>query len=65
VGVAWFVIWGWSWVAWAVGLAWAAWAGYELEKSFSKFHTFLILTSTSNLGLGLGWLVYRLFKPVS
>jgi serine/threonine-protein kinase len=64
VGVAWFVIWGWSLLLWALGLAWAAWAGHELEKSFSKFHTFLILTSTSNIGLGLGWIVYRLFKPV-
>ena len=56
----------WAW-AWGAVVAWAGpgvWAGGELEKSFSKFHTFLILTSTSNLGLGLGWIVYRLFKPV-
>ncbi|MFN6486315.1 MULTISPECIES: serine/threonine-protein kinase [unclassified Nostoc] len=31
--------------------------GYELRKSFSKFHTFLILVSTCIFGLGLGfWL---------
>ena len=41
-----------------------SWAGAELETSFSKFDTFLILTGTSNIGLGLGWIVYRLFKPI-
>ncbi|MBS9393474.1 MAG: hypothetical protein HEQ31_10080 [Dolichospermum sp. OL03] len=35
-----------------------------LGNSFSKFHTFLIVAGTSNIGLGLGWIVYRLFKPV-
>jgi serine/threonine protein kinase len=43
--------------------AWA-WAWPKLEESFNKFHAFLILTGTSNIGLGLGWIVYRLFKPV-
>ena len=50
-------------VAVALGVAIGV-AAYKLEKSFSKFHTFLILTGTSNVGLGLGWMVYRLFKPV-
>jgi serine/threonine protein kinase len=48
--------------AWAVA-ALAIWAGDKLEKSFNKFHTFLILAGTSNVGLGLGWIVYRLLKP--
>ncbi len=30
-------------------------------QSFSRFHTFLIVTGTSWLGLGLGWLVYQIF----
>ncbi|MHC0063795.1 serine/threonine protein kinase [Nostoc sp. UIC 10890] len=37
-------------------------AGEKLRKSFSKFHTFLILASTSSLGLGLGWLGHRIFN---
>lgn len=37
-----------------------SWVGYELQKSFNKFHTFLILAGTSNVGLGLGWIVYQL-----
>lgn len=41
-----------------------AWACPKLEESFNKFHAFLIVTGTSNIGLGLGWIVYRLFKPV-
>ena len=54
-------------VAWAGAGAWAwamdgAWP--KLEESFNKFHTFLIVTGTSNVGLGLGWIVYRLFNPV-
>lgn len=64
-GVARFVA---RFVAVAVTLA-AAWAvasaGDELQKSFSKFHTFLILASTSSLGLGLGWLGHRIFNPSS
>ncbi|ALB43264.1 serine/threonine protein kinase [Anabaena sp. WA102] len=32
----------------------------KLRKSFSKFHAFLILAGTSNIGLGLGWIVYKL-----
>ncbi|MBE9126443.1 MULTISPECIES: serine/threonine protein kinase [unclassified Coleofasciculus] len=36
-------------------------AGIELEESFSKFHTFLILLGTSWLGLGLGWLLGSIF----
>ncbi|MEH1866468.1 MAG: serine/threonine-protein kinase [Nostoc sp.] len=39
--------------------------GVELQKSFSKVHTFLILASTSNLGLGLGWLGYKIFNKGS
>ena len=42
----------------------ALWAEEELRKSFSKFHTFLILAGTSNVALGLGWIVHRLFKLV-
>ena len=42
-------------LALAVALAWA------LEESFSSVHTFLILTGTSNLGLGLGWIVHKFF----
>lgn len=38
--------------------------GDKLEKSFSKFHAFLILAGTCNVGLGLGWIVYQLLKPV-
>ena len=38
--------------------------GDKLEKSFSKFHAFLILAGTCNVGLGLGWIVHRLFKLV-
>lgn len=33
----------------------------KLKKSFSKFHTFLILLGTSWLGLGLGWLLASIF----
>jgi hypothetical protein len=35
-------------------------AGDKLLESFSKFHTFLILASTSSLGLG--WLGHRIFN---
>ena len=38
------------------------WAGEELKKFFSKFHTFLILLGTSWLGLGLGWLLGSIFS---
>jgi len=43
----------------------ATWAGEKLQKSFSKVHTFLILASTSSLGLGLGWLGHRIFNTGS
>lgn len=33
-------------------------AGANLKQSFTKFHTFLILSVTSGLGLGLGWVLY-------
>jgi len=65
-----FLLWAWAVavagvVDWAVAWALAGSVAWdELGKSFSKFHTFLILTGTSNVGLGLGWIVYRLFKPV-
>ncbi|WP_244919372.1 hypothetical protein [Nostoc commune] len=74
VAVAWAVAGAWAsavavagaWaVAWAVAVAgaWAmAVAGDKLLESFSKFHTFLILASTSSLGLGLGWLGHRIFN---
>ncbi|MCC5598413.1 serine/threonine protein kinase [Nostoc favosum] len=73
--VAWAVTWIWAcaWVgawagAWVLAgaVAWAiAIAGNELRKSFSKVHTFLILASTSSLGLGLGWLGHRIFNTGS
>ncbi|BAY88354.1 serine/threonine protein kinase [Tolypothrix sp. LEGE 11397] len=55
--------------AWAVALAVAlavvvvvAVAVIKLLESFSRFHTILILASTSTLGLGLGWLEHRIFN---
>ncbi|OBQ39729.1 MAG: serine/threonine protein kinase [Anabaena sp. MDT14b] len=52
-------------VALAVSAAGAvASTGKQLRQSFSSVHTLLILTVTSNVGLGLGWIAYRLFKPV-
>ena len=51
--------------SWWLAVAMAGACGNELEKSFNKFHTFLILAGISNLGLGLGWLGHRLFNPVS
>ncbi|NMG20205.1 serine/threonine protein kinase [Brasilonema bromeliae] len=51
-------------VAWAGALA-TVWAGKKLQKSFSKVHTFLILASTSSLGLGLGLLGHRIFHTGS
>ena len=70
VAVAWAVS-GAAAVSGAVVVAWAVFAagavastGKELRQSFSSVHTFLILTVTSNVGLGLGWIAYRLFKPV-
>ena len=50
------------WVVAVAGAGTGAVAGHELEKSFSKFHSFLILTATSSLGLGLGSILYRLFN---
>jgi serine/threonine-protein kinase len=35
----------------------------KLEEFLNEFHTFLILAGTSNVGLGLGWIVYQLLKP--
>ncbi|UKO96389.1 serine/threonine protein kinase [Nostoc sp. UHCC 0870] len=63
VAVAWAVP-----IAWAVAVAWAvpiAWVGEKLQTSFSQFHTFLILVTTSLFGLGLGLLVHRVFNGVS
>ncbi|MBE9000124.1 serine/threonine protein kinase [Nostoc sp. LEGE 12447] len=70
VAVSSTVAWAWAWAwAWAVSLtvvgAWAlalAVAGDKLLESFSKVNTFLILASTSSLGLGLGWLGHRIFN---
>ena len=64
VAVAMFVAGAWAgaW-AWAGAVAGAV-VGEELRKSFRKFHPFLILAGTSNVGLGLGWIVHRLFKLV-
>jgi hypothetical protein len=36
----------------------------KLLQSFSKFHTFMILSTTSALGLGLGWLVHWVFSSL-
>jgi len=47
-----------------IAFIFAFWAEEELRESFSKFHTFLILAGTSNVALGLGWIVHRLFKLV-
>ncbi|MDZ8110244.1 MAG: serine/threonine protein kinase, partial [Nostoc sp. DedQUE12a] len=58
------VLFGAGFVAVAGAVA-GAWAGYKLQKSFSKAHTFLILASTSNLGLGLGWLGHSIFNKGS
>ena len=42
----------------ALAATWAsAWAEVYLLKSFSRFHTFLILIGISWLGLGFGWLI--------
>ena len=37
-------------------------AEHQLQKSFNEVYTFLILASTSSLGLGLGWLGYRIIQ---
>ncbi|WP_445629572.1 serine/threonine protein kinase [Nostoc sp. DSM 114167] len=68
---AWAVAVAWAWAgAWAVAGAgaWAgavAVAGNKLLESFSKFHTFLILASTSSIGLVLGWLGHKIFNTSS
>ncbi len=65
--VAMVVVWAVAWtgpVAVLVALP-VSWAGDELQKFFSKFHIFLILASTSSLGLGLGWLGHKMFYPGS
>jgi serine/threonine-protein kinase len=36
----------------------------KLEEFLNEFHTFLILAGGLNIGLGLGWIVYQLLKPV-
>ena len=79
-GVVWVVVWvvvsvvavarDWAWgvvwvVVWVLAVACAgAVAGDKLFESFSRFHTVLILLSTSLLGLGLGWLVRLLFLQI-
>ncbi|OCQ98891.1 serine/threonine protein kinase [Nostoc sp. MBR 210] len=55
VGVVAGVVWAGAW-AWFLVLT-----GEKLQKSFSAFHTFLILAGISNLGLGLGWLLGKVF----
>ena len=41
-------------------------AAAKLRTTFSQFHTFLILTATSSLGIGLGWIIaQQLVKPAS
>ena len=41
-------------------------AAAKLRTTFSQFHIFLILTATSSLGIGLGWIIaQQLVKPAS
>lgn len=73
VNVAGNVFWVVAWLVsvplagpWGFLVAWAGGsAGLELQKSFSKIHCFLILASTSSLGLGLGWLGHSIFNTGS
>jgi serine/threonine-protein kinase len=54
-----------TWIIGGVAAGSVGWARAELETSFSKFHTFLILAGTSIVGLGLvwvGWIVYLRLK---
>lgn len=60
--------WVWAWIGTALVLAspfTCAWASVsvfeELLELFSKFHSFVMVTLTYGLGLGLGWLVYQIF----
>jgi eukaryotic-like serine/threonine-protein kinase len=50
------------WVSLTIVLLLYSLMGYILTAF--KFHPFLILAGTSNVGLGLGWIVHRLFKLV-
>jgi len=66
---AWAATGAWAWAATGALVVFFAWfgaggkAGKKLLISFSRFHTFLILTGTSCLGLGLGvsltWVVTK------
>jgi tRNA A-37 threonylcarbamoyl transferase component Bud32 len=38
------------------------WTEGKLQKSFNRFHTFLLLVGTSTLGLGLGWLIHLVLE---
>ena len=54
-----------TWIIGGVAAGSVGWARAELETSFSKFHTFLLLAGTSIVGLGLvwvGWIVYLRLK---
>lgn len=48
----------------AVAVAVLVAGSYEdkLEEFLNEFHTFLILAGGLNIGLGLGWIVYKLLK---
>ncbi|UXE60192.1 MAG: serine/threonine protein kinase [Woronichinia naegeliana WA131] len=50
-------------IAASVGTAVEGMAGEKLLKYFSRFHSFLILASTSLSGLGSGWLLGFLLHP--
>lgn len=56
---------GWAVILYGVVTMARAFAEEKLLKSFSPFHTFLILASPSLAGLGLGWLGYWASKVVS
>ncbi len=64
---AWSRVWSRAWDVGAIGaigaMSWAIYvAGEKLRESFSRVDTFVILASTSSLGLGLGWLGHRIFN---
>jgi serine/threonine-protein kinase len=61
VAVAWAVVGAWAGAS--VGTAVEGMAGEKLLKYFSRFHSFLILASTSLSGLGSGWLLGFLLHP--
>jgi hypothetical protein len=57
------VAWSFTWIGLIAGISAIATSKVEndLQKSFTKFDTFLILTGTRLFGLGLGQLISRMF----